>query len=222
MKVPVQNTIMTTRIAGFPNFNVNDIFPPLVRKNFSFTRYFTVTGSTTVGDCGPTKNFILNGLSDPDLSGDQPYGYSTYLSATGPYKRYKVCGVRIKVTAVSPGNPCYLITQVRNVIDTYSVAGATIDEATEKPGVRVDFVSSSGPQSKQFNINLPSLAPLFNWDNNTFNIDMGQTTGPYNGLPGSQPYILFAACYPTVASRNLDLKVEFMFDAVCYDRQTLA
>lgn len=194
----------------------------MARRTFNYTKFFTVTGSATVGEVGTAKSFILNGLADPDLSGDVPYGYTNYFSANGPYLRYKVCGVRIKVTAVSVGDPVYLFTQLRNVIDTYSIAGATVDEAVEKPGVRCDYLTSTGSQSKEFMINLRSLAPLFNWDDSTFNIDMGQTTGPYNGLPGSQPYLLFGAAYPTVASRNIDLKVEFQFDAVAYDRRTLA
>lgn len=194
----------------------------MYRRKFNYTKFFTVTGSTVVGEVGPTKSFLLNAIADPDLSGDQPYGYANVLSAAGPYRRYKVLGVRIRVTAVSPGAPVYLFTQLRNVIDTYTVANATMDEAVEKPGVRCDFLSSTGSQSKTFVINIPSLAVLFNWDQQTFSIDMGQTTGPYNGLPGTVPYLLFGAGYPTVASRSVDMKVEFQFDTLIYDRQTLA
>lgn len=218
--VPKTFTSQALRVAGFPRFNHNDIFPPMTRKQFNFSRYFTIIGSTNVGDIGNPKQFLLNGLYDVAADGSSPYGYANYLSANGPYKRYKVVGVKIKVTAVAP-NPCYLVTQLRNVIDTYSISGDNMNDAAEKPGVRMDYIPATGSQSKSFVINLPTLAPLFNWDNNTFNIDMGQTTGPYNNLPGSSPYLLLGACYPTVASRSLDCNVEIMLDTVLYDRETL-
>jgi len=218
--VPAAYTKQVGRVAGFPRFNHNDIFPPTVRKQFNYTEFFTITGSATVGTIGTTKKFLLNGLYDPTVTGNQAYGYANFLAAGGPYRRYKVVGVKIRVTAVAP-NPCFLFTQLRNVIDTYDVGGDTMQDAAEKPGVRTDFIPSTGSQSKVFTINLPTLAPLFNWNNSTFDIDFGQTTGPYNGLPGSVPYLLFGAVYPTVASRSLDCKVEIMFDTVCYDRETL-
>lgn len=191
------------------------------RKQFNYTEFFTITGASTVGLVGATKKFLLNGLYDPSVSGNDAYGYANLLSSTGPYRRYKVVGVKVRITAVAP-QPCYLFTQLRNVVDTYDIAGDTIQNAAEKPGVRSDYIPSTGSQSKVIDINLPSLAPLFNWDNNTFNIDFGQTTGPFNGLPGSSPYLLLAAVYPTVGSRSLDCKVEIMFDTVCYDRETFA
>jgi hypothetical protein len=51
---------------------------------------------------------------------------------------------------------------------------------------------------------------------------MGQTTGPYNGNPGTQCYLALAAAYPTVESRAIDLLVELEYDTIFYDRYTLA
>jgi len=219
--VPAAYTSQQGRIAGFPRFNHNDIFPPMQRLQFNYTEFFTITGSATVGLIGTTKKFLLNGLYDPSVTGNDAYGYGNILSSGGPYRRYKVVGCKVRVTAVAP-NPCYLFTQLRNVIDTYDVGGDTMQNAAEKPGVRTDFIPSTGSQSRTITINLPTLAPLFNWDNNTFNVDFGQTSGPFNGLPGSSPYLLLGAIYPTVASRALDCKVEIMFDTVVYDRETFA
>jgi hypothetical protein len=209
-------------IRGFPSFQ--DAYPAQIRRKLPYVANFTVVGSATVGVIGTAYTLSLNSLYDPDVSGTghQPYGFDQYCSSTGPYLRYKVVGVKAHVTATSPGSPIYLYTQVKNVIDTYSVAGKDTAEAAEKPTVRQDFISSAGAQSKSFTVDIPSLHVLFNWSKRTFDIDMGQTTGPYNNDPGSTPTILFAAAYPTVASRSLDLTVKLEYDVIFYDRQILA
>lgn len=221
-RTPQSLTNQTTRIAGFPRLNHADVFPPMVRKQFNWTEFAVLSSGATATFVGPARSYLLNGLSDPTLVGSVPYGYANYLAATGPYRRYKVLGVKIRITATSTGDPIYLFTQLRNVVDTYSIQGDSLNDASEKPGVRSDFIPATGSQSKVIDINLRSLAPLFNWDNATFNLDMGQTTGPYNNVPGSIPYLILGAGSPSMTNINLDVKVEIMFDAICYDRETLA
>lgn len=221
-RTPKSLTSQNTRIAGFPRLNHSDVFPPMQRKQFNWSEFAILTSSPTAGFVGPARSYLLNGLENPTLSGSKPYGYDNFLASTGPYRRYKVLGCKIRITATSAGDPIYLFTQLRNVIDTYSIASDAINDAAEKPMVRSDFVPSSGNQSKIININLRSLAPLFNWDNATFNLDMGQTTAPYNGVPGSIPYLILGVGSQTYTSINLDVKVEIMYDVICYDRETLA
>jgi hypothetical protein len=184
----------------------------------------TVTGSATVGLVGNVQKYSLNSLFDPDVTGvgHQPYGFDQLCTSTGPYSRYKVIGCKVKITAVCPDNLVYLYTQLVNPVETYDISQKDVAEATEKPAVRVDFIPARGAQHKVINFSIPNLSALFQWDKATFDLDMGQTTGPYNGNPGTQCYLALAAAYPTVESRAIDLLVELEYDTIFYDRYTLA
>jgi hypothetical protein len=212
------------RISGFVHYNNNNAFPTQLRRKLRYSSIATVTGSATVGLLGNVQKYSLNSLFDPDVTGvgHQPYAFDQLCTSTGPYSRYKVIGCKVKVTAVSPGDPVFLYTQLVNPVETYDISNKDVAEASEKPAVRVDYIPSTGPQCKVINFNIPNLSALFQWDKATFDLDMGQTTGPYNGSPGTQCYLAMTAAYPTVASRNLDIFVELEFDTIFYDRYTLA
>lgn len=209
------------RIVGFPRFNVGNAFPTMMHVKFPYVSQFNIN-NPTAGTIGAVKRFQLNSLFNPEpVGGHQPYSFDQLCSAIGPYERYKVTGVTVDVMVSSANsNPAYIVTQLRNIVDAYSIGGQFFQEALEKPTVRADFCPSAGPQMVRFRINLPTLAPLFNWNQSTFNLDMGQTTAPYNATPASFPELQFACCGVSTAS-GLAVSARFMFDATLYQRETL-
>jgi hypothetical protein len=212
------------RIRGFPRYNILNPFPSMLRRKMPYSARITLT-STVANTTGTQLSYQLNSLFEPEPGvSHQPYGFDQLCSATGPYTRYKVCGFKCKITATntSASNtyPVFLCTQLNNVADTSGVGGVDLGFVAERPNVRVDAVSAYGSQSKTFTVSIPSLHPLYNWDKQTFDIDMGQTTGPYNASPGSVPDLSLAVAN-LGGDAGLYVVLEFEFDTIFYDRFVL-
>jgi hypothetical protein len=212
-----------TRIVGFPRFNTLNAFPAMAERKMNFSSRVTLT-STSADLVGAQLAWQLNSLYEPEVAvAHQPYGFDQLCGATGPYTRYKVRGVKVKITATNTSTstaPIFLVSQLLNVVDTSVIAGVDIASCSERPNVRTDMIPAFGNQTKIFHVNIPSLHPLFNWDKQTFDIDMGQTTGPYNNNPGSLPTLNLGVANHT-GDASAYLLLEFEFDVIFYDRLTL-
>ncbi len=212
--------------SGFTRFINNDPFKPEQVYNMSYGSQDVITGGTS-GLIGTTKTFGLNNMYDPDVSGTghQPYGYDQLLSSTGPYSRYKVLGVKGKLTLANPSsaNGVWIAIAIHPAGSSATISTLDGGMVAEKHNTKVIFVPASGDQQKVFHFTFWStFNELFGFTKTQFNAESANTTGPYNNQPGSRPRLEIGAFHPTIDSVASTVLTQLTFKARLYDRVQLA
>lgn len=189
----------------------------------------TLFTSALQGVIGGSLTHVLNSMFQPTPgSARQPYSFDSLCSVNGPYTKYKVLGVAMKITACSQGDtlktPLHLITRLVNITDNYAIAGAKVETALEKPTTRMNVITAYGSQASVYNINVPDLSVMFNWSKQQYHSDIDNSCGTYATSPSSAVHLdlgianSFGAPAAPVA---VQIYIEFNFDVVFLERQTL-
>lgn len=220
-----RNTI-SRPITGFPHYYVSDPFPPQMNRKLS---YSTITGlsSVSTGNVGTTKVIGLNCLYDPDISGvgHQPFGFDQLCSANGPYLRYKVNSVHIKVTCITQGSAdTWAVFAVHNAASAATIAGLSLDVLPEKQNVQYGFLSTAGDQQRVFHFNFDarSFPDLFGWSKLEARSDVDGSTGAHNSNPGTIPRFEYGVATAKVAISTMQTILEVTYDTTFYGRAQLA
>jgi len=209
---------------NLPRFFRNDPFPPHSFHSLTYSSSDVVGNSTTLL-FGTTKQFSLNSLYDPDVSGTghQPYGFDQLCASTGPYTRYKVLGVSVKMRFMYPGNAgVYVAYSLLNPGSSATLTGLTATEAAEKHNTVLEFVPGTGTKEKILSFEMKTLAPIFNWTQSQFKNDIDTTTGSYAGSPGSQPKLNIVMSDMDGTPTNITVLTQITYHAMFYDRVQLA
>jgi hypothetical protein len=204
---------------GFPRYNNLNPFPAMMIKKLPYATTFALVSSTP-GVFGSQKTFVINSLNAPEpVSGHQPYGFDQLCTANGPYLQYKVLKVSARVTSNNEtGGVNYRLgTVIHNISSNYAIQSDTITNASEKPNVRMDFISNTGNQSKKTNLSIP-IFPLFNWTRDQYDLEMSSlTSGTYNSSPTERVHLDFAVA-SMIGNPVSTCTVEFLFEAIFFDR----
>lgn len=212
----------------FGKFDDPNPFPLNLASKLTYTEILQVAGTNNLNTVGTTYYFNLNSLFDPytAVGGHQPYGFDQLCNSTGPYTRYKVNGVMVTITAMDPNadtttNICVAVHPPGLSADT--MLGLTLDQVNEKSNCITKYISNTGSQSRTIKQFFP-MYKLFNVTKSQFNNDITNTTGPYNGNPGSMPTLEVGCCDPRApaAATSVMLKVKLDYYAMFYERKQLS
>jgi len=225
MKRKQRRNTIARPITGFPHYYSNDPFLPEMRRRLT---YSTIAGlsSAATGNVGTTKVLGLNCLYDPDISGagHQPFGFDQLCSANGPYLRYKVNSVHIKVTCITQGSAdAWAVFAVHNAASAATVSGLSLDILPEKQNVHYGFVSTAGSQERVFHFNFDSRSfpDLYGWSKLQAQSDVDGSTGGYNANPGTIPRFEYGIATAKVAISSIQTIVEVIYDTTFYGRAQL-
>jgi len=96
MSLMLSHRVGMTALAGAP-------FPPYLRRTLKYCAQ--ISASSSSGSV-VAYQYQVNSCYDPDLTsgGHQPRFYDQFCSSAGPYTRYRVLGVRVKVQCMVDGN----------------------------------------------------------------------------------------------------------------------
>ncbi len=125
-----ENSALSERVPNSVSKLVRTPFPPRVRHKIVYT-YAGLLTEAAAG-AGATVSFSTNGLYDPyvPLGGGQPMYFDQLCTATGPYTKYRVYGVAIRVVFGSNTNASVMFGAYYSPSVT---APASLTEAQEKP-----------------------------------------------------------------------------------------
>lgn len=218
---------------AFSKFNNNLPFPETLRTKFVYNAsYLFSSGSSGATTFGTSYQFRLNAPYDP-FDGTTPTalnrgcaGFSQLLSATGPYKRYKVTGCLVEILGIDPfGTDAVGVDSTElgvalfNPQDTADISSVSPDDLESKAYAIVKRLSGTGSQKVSIRQFVP-MYQVFGWTKQQFATDKDTTTAPYNGTPANMPYISVAIANrrgPTTATQ-LTVRVRMTFYTELYDR----
>lgn len=176
---------------------------------------------STGGVVGASRDFALNGLFDPDVTGvgHQPMGFDQW---TAFYNLYKVYKVDVKIRPIATSNTpsaTFLAAQVNASQDSTAVAGATYSACGERRNCAVRLISGGYP-----GINVDDIIFRTFWINEIegHNINDDNYGAAVTGDPGNK-CLLKLGCGNASATDtgSLDVIVELVYHAVFYNLKSL-
>lgn len=193
---------------------------------FNYTGLAQVSSTASTDTVGSTLSWRLNSIYDPYLPGSgnpnvAVNGFTQYLSSTGPYLRYKVRAVKIRVMFNDPDrdSSVYGVCAFNNPSDTSTISGLGANAIMARQNTMAKYVTATGSQKTVFNFYFP-MHKLFQVTKLQYETDIGNTTGAYNGSPASAVYIELG-CLDSKAnasSSTVALKIDITYYVELYDR----
>jgi len=206
----------------FGGFMGKDPVPPKRNYKLNYVQN-VVLQAGAAGVLGAQQRFCLNGMYDPDTSGGghQPYGYDQLAFL---YKRYKVNGVMVKITANDPNEDgVVLACQLTNPSNsTAYINGFDPSIIEERQQAFVLRVNNTGSQkvTKTF---YSSIQPLSGLTKIQFAADPDNFTADTSNNPGSVCNMLLAlGSEAGSATATLRVTVDITYYCTWYQRVQLA
>lgn len=207
-------------------------FARIKQMRFKYSMVQALASTVSSAAFGVAKGFYLNSLWSPEISGGhQPYGFDQICAAALPYQRYKVNGVKVKLTfyGLRGGDTAddlkavYGACLVNNQITTSTTAGAVLSFLEECPQSQVVRISNTGAQHGVITFYLP-MHKAFNWGKQDYKREESNTTGPYNNNPASTVpmYVSIGCISAPLAQVTAYVQVDLTFYAELYARTVLA
>lgn len=211
----------------FSKFNDINPFPTNYNCKLVYACDDELTTSATARLVGSGYTFRLNSPFDP-YTGTLPstmnksaYGFEHLLSATGPYQRYKVNGVKIDCTFYDPDAGADGVACVAHIVQpstVVSVFGKDAGVLSSIPSVIVRHISDSGSQRRKFSQYFP-MHQLYNVSDLQFRAETSNYTGPYDNNTGTPVHLeLSAANMDASTAVTVKFRLKITYYVQCYDR----
>lgn len=214
-------------IKGLPSFTKSLPFPNTIVRKLTYEASLQIqAGGSSAGLTGSEQNFSLNGLYDPDVTntGHQPYGFDQLCASGGPYTRYKVFRCRVTIRLHSPDvSTMVFFAAVTNAANyNQSISGSAFTDLAEKPQILHRRISYNGNRETVVRLDVPlhvalAMTPA------SYETELNNSTGPYNGNPGWASYLHTCVCdlaAPATGTKVwADYKLEYT--ALFFDRYML-
>jgi hypothetical protein len=127
-----------------PGNIVFNVLPRIFRKQLRYAETFSLT-TGTAGIIGTVQLMMLNNVYDPNTTGvgHQPYGFDQLASFYGYYIVHRT---RFRLLATTIGNTSEVCVayQLFPAVTGVTIAGVSVDAATEKSAVTTFNVGPSG------------------------------------------------------------------------------
>lgn len=210
----------------FRTFNSIDPFPTTYNTKFVYVGDLTMTTSTTQRVTGAIQEYRLNSPYDPnytsaavDPTNTACYGYYQLLGASGPYTRYKVNGVKVEILWYDPSDDgIAMVSHIRGDTDNFPIGTVDVQNLERAPMTVVNRINDSGSQKKRIVQYIP-LNQALGWTKEQFRVEMGNSTGPYNGNPGLTPRLQLCVANNTSAvAKTINARVKITYYTVLYGR----
>lgn len=200
-------------------------FPNYAIVKMPYTQTISLSESATVGVVGAIKNFALNNLYAPAVSGGHQPLYHDQMSAI--YKKYKVLQTHLKMTIFDPTHDGteVLVRILDPAMITTTMAGGDVNQEQEKPWTYSYQVNNTGNQKvvRNFSFNIGRVCgytPLqFKAEPTDFSAAFNDAT---SGIPAKGPLIQFAAANTRDTSGSVAVKLEFIYTVLVYERLNIS
>lgn len=207
----------------FKSYVEGDPFPPAKLYRLIYAEQYALTAGTS-GVVGTAIAFNLNNINDPNLAGGasgghQPYGHDTLATV---YNKYKVSGVKIEAHFSDPSEDgIYILMEATGQTATSTMAGSSINYATERPMVVTRYLNDTGSQQLKVSQFFP-IHTLLGITKTQFNADTNQYSANMNDNPAAIPklYIGLGSLRGSSAA-NAKCTVKLTYYTMCYDRLIL-
>jgi len=199
------------------------VLPRSFRRTLPYAETFTLT-TGTAGVLGTAQLMLLNSLYDPNSTGTghQPYGFDQLSSW---FKTYIVHAVRVKILACSIGGSAEVAICWK--FDTpsgfQSMAGYTVDQATEAPMIGVGLLGASGID-RVFKKTIDVLPhKVLGITKPQYVNEISSYGAAYNANPSLCPTLQLAiGSYTGTAGENASVQLVLEFDAEFFNPTELA
>lgn len=201
----------------WPRLSIAGPFPRSKSVKLVYTSEQISLSNSIGGVVGATRNFCLNGLFDPDLTGvgHQPMGFDQWAAF---YNLYKVYKVDVKIRPLTIGNTAsnsFLAAQVNASQDATPLAGATYGACCERRNCATRMLSglmNDDVVYRSFWINEIE-------GHNIVDDNYGASTG---GNPGNQTILKVGAGNVSATDTgDINVLVELVYHVVFYNPRTL-
>lgn len=207
-------------------FNSVDPFPIQYNTKFVYCSDQTLNSNLVQRVTGVLYEWRLNSPFDPDYTSVAPiasnttaYAYGELLTATGPYTRYKVNGVKIDITWYDPEiDGMAVVSHIKSNADGFAIAAQDIQYLERAPMTVVSRMNDSGSQKKHYTQYFP-LSQLCGLNKLQYNADDNQATAAYNANPVFEPRLqLCVANNADNAQHYVRVRVKLTYYTTCYGR----
>ncbi len=214
-------------IKGLPSYTKSLPFPNTIVRKMTYEASLQIqAGGSSAGLTGSEQNFSLNGLYDPDTTntGHQPYGFDQLCASSGPYRRFKVFRCRVSMRLYNPEAPTMVffaaVTNQENW--NQSISGSAFTDLAEKPQIAHKRISYNGNRETVVRLDVP-LHIAMGMSPATFETELSNSTGSYNGNPGWPSYLHTCVCDLAAPATGTKVWVDYKLEytALFYDRYML-
>lgn len=199
--------------------------PPSWSCKFLYAETFNLT-TGVLGIIGSAQLFRLNNIYDPNYTGTghQPYGFN---EISVFYSKYQVMTTKVTLIWSTIGGTadvqtCYMLSTGSNA---FSLAGLSVDYATEQPAVNTGLLSASGStRTVEQNVIVP-MHKLFGVSKQEYADDsyISQAYGPFEPVAAKTAYISIGVGSPSgVAGEGVTCQVVMEYSVRFMERVTQA
>ncbi len=205
-----------------PGNIIFNVLPRMMRKQLRYAETFSLT-TGTAGVIGTVQTMTLNNLYDPNQSGvgHQPYGFDQLTPFYGYYVVHN-CRWRLLATTIGNTSEVCVAYQIYPAVSGVTIAGISVDAATEKSAVTTFNVGPSGNDRSRMVSGTVAMPKVFGISPPQYKDNLDQygaavTTGPTVGA-----YIeVGIGSYSGSAGVSLSIQIVLDFDAEFYSPKTL-
>jgi hypothetical protein len=201
---------------------LSNVLPRSLMRTLRYAESYTLT-TGAAGVVGTVQLMVLNGVYDPNATGvgHQPYGFDQLTPFYG-YYLVKATKYRILVTTIGSTAEVAVCFQIYPAVSGVSIAGSSVDAATEKSTCTVFPVGPSGVdrarliEGKAQMHNIFGITPA-QYKNEQTTYGAAVTAGPSAGA-----YLeIGAASYSGVSGTTISVQVVLDFDVEFFQPKTL-
>lgn len=205
-----------------PGNIIFNVLPRMMRKQLRYAETFSLT-TGTAGVIGTVQTMTLNNVYDPNQTGigHQPYGFDQLTPFYGYYVVHS-CRWRILATTIGNTSEVCVAYQIYPAVSGVSIAGISVDAATEKSAVSTFNVGPSGNDRSRMVTGVVQMPKVFGLSPPQYKDNLDQYGAAVTSGPAAGAYFeVGVGSYSGSAGVSLSVQIVLDYDVEFYSPKTL-